>query len=345
MRRSIEDRIWCFIGPGSEDPSEGFSGPGGAADSESRGGPSEGSSGSEGDGSEGDNIGSQGFSGSDRTGTVESPGFGTVENTVGPGGEMSGKERFNDLPDSFEEFIGVSDDSRLFGTQDTTGTLDEGGSAFSTNTPFLNEAISWTAAAVLPFGGSLKALGLFGPFHPDEHIPSSYRATLDAIFDFSSGKIQDEEAMRKKYGITEEVLDDTSASSADDLTPGSEGDSAELYRETVVESKPSEEETGSIFTPTLGGHEIYIDGGYQVNYRAVDHVMRGLGETNFATGAIRELLEPPPGIGIEGGIPVYPRPVNMSEPELITLDTFPLPASEDPIIEEAPTDLPRVIAY
>ena len=335
MRRSIEDRIWCFIGPGSEDPSEGFSGSGGSADSSSRGGP-EGSGGDNARGGDG-----PGFSGSDRTGTTESPGFGTVESTVGPGGEMSGRERFNDLPDSFEEFIGVSDDSRLFGTQDTTGTLDEGGSAFSTNTPFMNEAISWAAAAVLPFGGSLKALGLLGPFHPDEHIPSSYRAAIDSLFDFSSGKIQDEEAMRKKYGITDEMLSDSGVG-VDAHGFGSEGDNIDAGE---GETPSEEEETSSIFAPTLGGHEIYIDGGYQVNYRAVDHVMRGLGETNFATDAIRELLEPPPGIGIEGGIPVHPLPTNMSEPELITLDTFPLPASEDPIIEEAPTDLPRVIAY
>ena len=308
--RTIEDRLWCFYGGGPGDPDNAGEGQAGSGSG----------GGNAGEGSGG------GFSGADRTGTVDSPGFGTVDTAVGPGGEMSGQEKFGGLPDTFDEFIGVPESSRLFGTQDLTGTMDEGGLAFSTNTPFSREVMSWTAAAVLPFGGALKALGVLGPFHPDEHVPSSISASLAELMDLGSGAIADEAAMRTKYGITEDAASDRSASSApgEDVSEGSPGSENDGQ---VEETTPAETEAAQRFASmSLGGHEIYVNGGYQVNYRAVDQVMRGVGETNFTLDAIRELLEPPPGIGIQGGIPVYPLPTNMHEPELVMLDVYPPPA-------------------
>ena len=318
MRRSIEDRIWCFVG--AEDPSEGFGGPGGAADSESRGGPAEGHGG--GGGSEGDNIDSGGFKGGDRTGTVDDPAYGTVDNvTTNDDGSMTGVENFNpeDLPEDFSTFIGIEEGSELFGTQDTTGTASEGGFAFSTNTPLSREAMTWVAAAVLPFGGALKALGVLGPFHPDEHIPSSVKAEIDEFLAFLSGETggltpEEDAALRKKYGIPTEETEET------DLDHGI-GEGGETDEDTETATTTAEPPKPPV--TTLGGHEIYVNGGFQVNYRAVEHVMRGVGEINFTTDALRQLLEPPPGIGLEGGIPVYPLPVTMDAPEEVTMETYP----------------------
>ena len=343
--RTIEDRLWCFYGGGPGDPDnegegQAGSGSGGGNAGEGGGGFSggdrTGTVDSPGFGTVGEDSSSEGgFSGADRLGTVDSPGFGTVESPVGPGGEMSGQEKFGGLPDSFDEFIGVPEDSRLFGTQDLTGTLDEGGLAFSTNTPFSREALSWAAAAVLPFGGALKALGILGPFHPDEHIPSSIQASINELLDLGSKALgaEDEEELRIKYGITDEMLAASEAgigsAPGEDVSegsPGGESDGGEEKTETETKAETGTQTTQQILS--LGGHEIYVNGGYQVNYRAVDHVMRGVGETNFALDAIRELLEPPPGIGIQGGIPVYPLPTNMNTPELVMLDPYPPPADE-----------------
>ena len=396
VRRSIEDRIWCFVGPGSEDPSEGFSGPGGAADSESRGGPSEG----RGEGGEGSEVaydpGSDRPSiGADRTGTVDDPAYGTVDTvTTNDDGSMTGVENFgpDDLPEDFAEFIGIEEGTELFGTQDTTGTAAEGGFAFSTNTPLSREAMTWIAAAMLPFGGALKALGVLGPFHPDEHIPSSIRAEIDEFIAFLSGDTGDltpeqEEEMRKKYftaaghgpgsedpsegftgpggaadnpsrgGPVAEGVGEDKGTSLEDHGFGEGGDGVNEDTGTDAPAEPPPPPRPS----TLGGYEIYVNGGFQVNYRAVEHVMRGVGEINFTTDAIRQLLEPPPGIGLEGGIPVYPLPATMDAPEEVTLETYPPPGasvdvdrepkpghvSPDDVVSVEPPEptLPPVIAY
>ena len=327
--RSIEDRIWCFAigdpdaeGPGSEDPSEGLGGPGGAADSESRGGPGGNDDGPS-DGSE--SVTDSGFDPTDRTGTVDDPAYGKVENvTTNDDGSMTGVENFNpeDLPKDFSTFIGIDESTTLFGTQDTTGLASEGGFAFSTNTPLSREAMTWVAAAVLPFGGALKALGVLGPFHPDEHIPSSVKAEIDEFLEFLSGKPggltpEQEEELRKKYGIPTE----TEETEETDLDHGIGEGGETVNEETETETTTAEPPKSPL--STLGGHEIYVNGGFQVNYRAVEHVMRGVGEINFTTDAIRQLLEPPPGIGLEGGIPVYPLPVTMDTPEEVTMETYP----------------------
>ena len=356
--RSIEDRIWCFVG--AEDPSEGFGGPGGAADSESRGGPAEGHGG--GGGSEG--VTNSGFDPTDRTGTVDDPAYGTVDTiTSNDDGSMTGVEKFSpdDLPDDFSTFIGIEEGTELFGTQDTTGTAAEGGFAFSTNTPLSREAMTWIAAAMLPFGGALKALGVLGPFHPDEHIPSSIKAEIDEFIAFLSGDTggltpEQEEAMRKKYGITDEMAEANKGASLEDHGFGEGGDGANEDTGTDAPAEPPPPRPS-----TLGGHEIYVNGGFQVNYRAVEHVMRGVGEINFTTDALRQLLEPPPGIGLEGGIPVYPLPVTMDSPEEVTLETYPPPGasvdvdresrpghvSPDDVVSVEPPEptLPPVIAY
>ena len=361
--RSIEDRIWCFVD--AEDPSEGFTGDGGAADSESRGGPAEGSN--EG-GDTASNEDDTGFKGADRTGTVDDPAYGTVDGiTTNDDGSMTGVENFSpdDLPETFEEFIGVDDDTTLFGTQDTTGTLSEDGFAFSTNTPLSAEAVTWIATALLPFGGALKALGALGPFHPDEHIPSSISAEIDEFMAFLSGDTagltpEQEEAMRKKYGLTTETEETEEAEEDEDLTLTGEGGDTATNDDTETETTTTEPPKA---TPpsVLGGHEIYVNGGFQVNYRAVEHVMRGVGEIDFTTDAIRQLLEPPPGIGLEGGTPLYPLPVATESPEEVTLETYPPPGAsvdadretppgyvdpEDVFVVEPPEPaLPPVIAY
>ena len=359
--RSIEDRIWCFVE--AEDPSEGFTGDGGAADSESRGGPAEGSN-------EGGDTASNedtGFKGADRTGTVDDPAYGTVDGiTTNDDGSMTGVENFSpdDLPETFEEFIGVDDETTLFGTQDTTGTLSEDGFAFSTNTPLSAEAVTWIATALLPFGGALKALGVLGPFHPDEHIPSSISAEIDEFMAFLNGETggltpEQEEAMRKKYGLTTETEETEEPEEAEDLTLTGEGGDTATNDDTETETTTTEPPKSP--PSVLGGHEIYVNGGFQVNYRAVEHVMRGVGEINFTTDAIRQLLEPPPGIGLEGGISVHSLPVTTESPEEVTLETYPPPGAsvdadrepapgevdpEDVVIVEPPEPtLPPVIAY
>ena len=81
------------------------------------------------------------------------------------------------LPETFEEFIGVTDDSHLFGTQDTQGTLADGGMAFSTNTPppgLGHKIVSGLLTAMMPGGTFLRAAGLLPNAQDLVAHPDSY---------------------------------------------------------------------------------------------------------------------------------------------------------------------------
>ena len=85
----------------------------------------------------------------------------------------------DDLPDTFEDFIGVTDDSRMFGTQDTHGTLADGGMAFSTNTPppgFGHKLASGLLTAFLPGGTFLRAAGILPSAQDLVQHPDTYQA-------------------------------------------------------------------------------------------------------------------------------------------------------------------------
>lgn len=96
-----------------------------------------------------------------------------IETVSGSG--MAGS--YGTLPDSFEDFIGVPAGDTTFGTIDTTGTLDEGGALFSTNTPephFGHHLAAGVLTALTPFGGALRAAGVLPSAqdlvtHPDEY--------------------------------------------------------------------------------------------------------------------------------------------------------------------------------
>lgn len=97
-------------------------------------------------------------------------GGGSASGSGSEGGDMAGTYG------SFEDFIGVPDDDHLFGASDTTGTLDEGGFAFSTNTPDPGlgaHLASGLVSAAIPGGTLLNAAGLLTPEaftrHPDEY--------------------------------------------------------------------------------------------------------------------------------------------------------------------------------
>lgn len=148
--------------PDNEGPGQAGAGSGGGNAGEGGGrdaGPNAGTTGPGGDVGRSGYGGGYGAHGSSVDGR-DSPGGGDIAGSYG----------------TFEDFIGVRDDDRTFGTIDTTGTLDEGGLAFSTNTPEPGlgaHIASGLATMLIPGGALLNSLGLLSPEaltrHPDEY--------------------------------------------------------------------------------------------------------------------------------------------------------------------------------